>query len=226
MIRSAAFSAAKGDFLRLNLSGVGELVKQNVPRSELRQINEIVPDGDKIVAGLQNLTIDMKVDPKGMLSGTIRLKAASEEDADAIRTLAKTGLMAATAKLSNAPGTPEGVVKMIKGIKIGGSDGVVEIQTEASIGALLSTVSSNLLEYRRARQEIVCICNMKQIQAAVEQTMMAGTAKPTLKDLFGPDKYIKVELKCPLGGSYIIKYPGDDYTITCPHADKGHVLPQ
>ena len=134
--------------------------------------------------------------------------------------------MAATAKLSNAPGTPEGVVKMIKGIKIGGSDGVVEIQTEASIGALLSTVSSNLLEYRRARQEIVCICNMKQIQAAVEQTMMAGTAKPTLKDLFGPDKYIKVELKCPLGGSYIIKYTGDDYTITCPHADKGHVLPQ
>ena len=126
------FTAAKGEFLRLYLSGIGELVKQNVPQGELSQLGGFVPNGDKIVTGLQTLTIDTKVDSNGMLSGTIRLKAASEEDADALRTLAKTGLMAATAKVSSDPETPEETKKMIKDIKIGGSDGVVEIQTGAS----------------------------------------------------------------------------------------------
>ena len=116
----------------LHLSGIGELVKQNAPRGALRQVGQFVSNGDKIIAGLQNLTIDTKVNPDGMLSGTIRLKAASEEDADTLRTLAKTGLMAVAAQVSNDPNTPEEAKKMIKDIKVSGSDGVIEIQSGVS----------------------------------------------------------------------------------------------
>ena len=47
-----------------------------------------------------------------MLAETIRLKTASEEDADTIRTLAKTGLMAAKAQLSKESEMPEAVKKL------------------------------------------------------------------------------------------------------------------
>jgi len=218
------FSAAKGELARIQLSGIGEFVKQNVPQDVLREANEVVSGGDKIVAGLQSLTIDTNLNSDGTLSGTIRLKAGSEEDADVIRTLAKTGLMAATAQLSKNSERPEDVQKAFKEIKIAGSDGVVEVKVDASIA--VSLFSENFLKYRQASQECACISNMKQIQAAAEQTLMSGK-KPTAENLYGPDKFFRVEPKCPLGGSYIIKFTGDgyDYTITCPHADKGHVLP-
>lgn len=219
------FSAAKGELARIQLSGIGEFVKQNVPQDALCEANEVVSGGDKIVAGLQSLTIDTNVNSDGTLSGTIRLKAGSEEDADSIRTLAKTGLIAAAAQLSKNSERPEDVQKAFKEIKIAGSDGVVEVKVDASIA--VSLLSENFLEYRQTSQKFACISNMKQIQAAVEMSLMSDK-KPTPENLYGPDKYIKVEPKCPLGGSYIIKKtPGEDsdYKIICPHADKGHVLP-
>ena len=151
----AGFSAAKGELMRLQLSGIGDMVKQNVPRSHLRQIENVVPDGAELVCGLQNLTIDTKVMPDGMLSETIRLKTASEEDADKLRTLAKTGLMTATAQMSKNLGAPEEATKIIKAIKISGSDGVVEVQSglaSAGIlaGALFPAVSSAMLSAQTA----------------------------------------------------------------------------
>ena len=44
---------------------------------------------------------------------------------------------------------------------------------------ILATAIPNFMKYRGEAQANTCISNMKQIQAAVEQTMMAGTAKPT-----------------------------------------------
>lgn len=149
------FSAAKGELMRFHLSGIGELVKQNVPQDALSQAGKVVSDGDKIVAGLQSLTIDTKVKPDGMLAETIRLKTASEEDADTIRTLAKTGLMAAKAQLSKESEMPEAVKKLFMDIKIAGSDGVVEIQSGiASVGilagALFPAISSAMLNAQTA----------------------------------------------------------------------------
>ena len=149
------FSAAKGELMRLHLSGIGDLVKKNSSKGELRMIGNFVPDGDKLVCGLQDLTIDTKVKLDGMLSETIRLKTASEEDADKLRTLAKTGLMAATAQMSRNKNMPEDAKKMIQEVKIGGSDGVVEVQSgiaSAGImaGALFPAVSSAMLSANTA----------------------------------------------------------------------------
>ena len=149
------FSAVKGKLMRLWLSGIGDLVKQNVPKPYLSQIGKFIPDGEGLVVGLQTLTIDTKVKLDGMLSETIRLKTASEEDADKLRTLAKTGLMTAKAQVSKNAEMPEDAKQIINGIKVAGSDGVVEIQSGIATvgilaGALFPAISSAMLSAQTA----------------------------------------------------------------------------
>ena len=68
-----------------------------------------------------------------------------------------------------------------------------------------------------------CVSNMKQIQTAFEQALMAGQEVKSVSDLCGANKYIKVEPKCPLGVGYQIDTNGN---VTCLSGEKGHVLPQ
>lgn len=144
----AGFSAAKGELLLCHLSDIGNLARKNTSRDDLNAIKEILPDGDEIVYGLRNLTIKTKVGTDGLLSDSIRLEAASEKEADQLRTLAKTGLMKAEAQLSEGPKEiPERVKKMFEDVKIGGKDGVIEIQASGlsaagvAAGALFPAIS-------------------------------------------------------------------------------------
>ena len=66
-----------------------------------------------------------------------------------------------------------------------------------------------------------CVSNMKQIQTAFEQALMAGKTVKSISDLCGADGYFKVEPKCPLGGRYQID---KDFNITCSSGEKGHSL--
>ena len=50
---------------------------------------------------------------------------------------------------------------------------------------------------------------------------MAGVATPTMADIVGSDKYIKVTPKCPGTGSYTL--PADDTSDpTCSSQDSGY----
>lgn len=66
-----------------------------------------------------------------------------------------------------------------------------------------------------------CVSNMKQIQTAFEQALMAGKTVKSISDLCGADGYFKVEPKCPLGGRYQID---KDFNITCSSGEEGHSL--
>ena len=68
-----------------------------------------------------------------------------------------------------------------------------------------------------------CVSNMKQIQAAWEQALLAGKEVKSISDLCGADRYLKVEPECPLGEKYQIDKDGN---IVCPSGATGHVLPQ
>ena len=172
------FSAANGEFMRLKLSGIGDFVQQNVTQDDLQQIGDFVPDGDKIIGGLQNLTIDTKVKPDGKLSETIRLKTASEENADTIRTSAKAGLMVATAQMSNDPKTPKGVTQLIKDVKIGGSDGVVEVQSGiSSVGLLAFVAVPNYMNYLADARITTTRSLIKNIEVACQMYNMKHGGK-------------------------------------------------
>ena len=77
---------------------------------------------------------------------------------------------------------------------------------------------------KSARDRDSCIANLKQIEAAMEQCLIGGKI-PTPEHLYGPDRYLRNEPTCPLGGHYKINKSDKGYTVVCPHADKGHRLP-
>ena len=85
--------------------------------------------------------------------------------------------------------------------------------------------ASSFLEYRKESQKQACLTNMNQIRSAAEMCRLSGK-KPTRENLFGLDGYIKVELTCPLGGTYKITADDKRVKVACPHADEGHVLPE
>jgi len=98
----------------------------------------------------------------------------------------------------------------------------------AIIGILAAIAIPNFLRSRRQSQTNACIANLKQIQGAKEQSLLAGQGV-TAADLFGAEKYIKVEPKCPAQPtvSYTI---GDENTDpTCSYtaaAGYEHKIPE
>lgn len=85
----------------------------------------------------------------------------------------------------------------------------------AIIGILAAIAIPNFLRSRRQSQTNACIANLKQIQGAKEQSLLAGGGV-TADELFGDAKYIKVKPKCPAGGTYTIG--GADTDPTCNYA--------
>ena len=74
---------------------------------------------------------------------------------------------------------------------------LVEIMIVVAIIAILAAVAiPNFLKYRKSSQATACISNLKQIQTAKEQVLMAGKT-PDSSNVFGATGLIKVEPHCP-----------------------------
>ena len=74
---------------------------------------------------------------------------------------------------------------------------LVEIMIVVAIIAILAAVAiPNFIKYRRTSMATACVSNLKQIQAAKEQCLMAGK-ELTGANLYGPSGLIKVEPHCP-----------------------------
>ena len=104
-------------------------------------------------------------------------------------------------------------IKMKKGFTL------VEIMIVVAIIAILAAVAiPNFIKYRRSSQATACVSNLKQIQAAKEQVLLAGK-EISSANLYGSTGYIKVEPHCPAQttASYTI---GDATTDpTCGYTD-------
>ena len=88
---------------------------------------------------------------------------------------------------------------------------------------LMCFAGSNFSAYRTASQRSACISNLKQIQVAYELSCMNGSRPDSVSDLVGVDKYIKIEPKCPAGGTYSFVLSGEEFIPVCSHP--GHELP-
>ena len=101
---------------------------------------------------------------------------------------------------------------------------VVEIMIVVLIIGLLAAIAiPNFILSRRRSHQNACIVNLRQIQNAKDQSLMVNGGI-TASDLFGPDKYIKVEPKCPAGGVYTVgdadANPSCDYTAAAGYEHK------
>ena len=95
----------------------------------------------------------------------------------------------------------------------------------AIIGILAAIAIPNFILSRRRSHQNACIVNLRQIQNAKDQSLMVNGGV-TSGDLFGNERYIKVEPKCPAGGVYTVgdadANPSCDYTAA---AGYEHALP-
>ncbi len=111
---------------------------------------------------------------------------------------------------------------------------LVEIMIVVAIIAILAAVAiPNFVKYRKSSQATACVSNLKQIQAAYEQSSLAGTKPTTVAELVGKDKYIKTDLYCPSDSTKVndaaYSVGGDDENPKCTalgeDADYPHALP-
>jgi len=67
----------------------------------------------------------------------------------------------------------------------------------AIIGILAAIAIPNFLRSRKMSQMNSCIANMKQLEGAREQALLAGNTDPKMSALCGPSAYVKVTPVCP-----------------------------
>ena len=102
----------------------------------------------------------------------------------------------------------------------------------AIIGILAAIAIPNFVRYRKQAQANACIGNLKQIQSATEQYLMANGEKSeqlTLDAICGSTLYLKSKPVCPSKGTYTLG--GSEENIpTCSFAatagsEYAHALP-
>ncbi len=108
---------------------------------------------------------------------------------------------------------------------------LVEIMIVVLIIGLLAAIAvPNFVKARKSTQTKACVDNMRQIEGAIEQSLMEGTTPTSVADLCGSDKYIKTEPHCPASPSSTYGIDATAETqVTCPMATAGtayadHVL--
>ncbi len=104
---------------------------------------------------------------------------------------------------------------------------LVEVMIVVAIIGLLAAVAiPNLVRAREMSQRDACISNLKQIECAISTWGIESHKKvgdPIIRtELFGPDKYIRQEPRCPAGGGYTYNAVGDFPQAGC--TQPGHIL--
>ena len=123
------FFAREGELLRMSISHFGKLIQQTMSPVNLQVLNQLMPNGAHAFLNLKSLTIDAKVSVDGTTSMVTALEAASEEDAEQFRTLAKMNLMTASAQIAKDSRVPKGMAqKMFGAVNVGGAGAKIEIR--------------------------------------------------------------------------------------------------
>ena len=108
---------------------------------------------------------------------------------------------------------------------------LVEIMIVVLIIGLLAAIAiPNFIKARKTTQMNACIDNLRQIEGAMEQAMMAGIPEPEKTDLFGSDAYVKIEPVCP-SSKTTYGLPAPNVRPVCPNptingTDYEHKLPE
>ena len=89
----------------------------------------------------------------------------------------------------------------------------------AIIGILAAIAIPNFLRSRKTSQMNSCIANMKQLEGAREQALLAGNTTISIGLLCGASAWVKDEPKCPTTKS---SYTVSDAvsTVVCPNPDQ------
>ena len=142
--------SSTGTVVGLFMTGVGELMRQTVPAEQLEGLNAI-PNGKQIFFGLKALALELKSASGTDIHLSVRLQAASEVDADVLRTFAKTGVMVGRAQLGQSPEQAGGLLKVLDGVKVGGAEGVLEVTLDTTVSDLTDALAKVIEQASRPK---------------------------------------------------------------------------
>lgn len=142
----ASFKLVGNDILRAKTVKVGEAVKKALPDPEmLKEVNSVIPDGDKLVLGLGAIELAAASDGKD-LKLDLSVETAADADAEKLITAAKGGLMMATAAVKQEAAKDEsakaalGALESAKAVNEGK---VAKLSVAAPAEPILKFVSEN-----------------------------------------------------------------------------------
>lgn len=102
---------------------------------------------------------------------------------------------------------------------------ILLLPVAATVGIMAGIAIPNFVQARSTSQKNACIHNLRQLEAAKLQWALENKKKnedvPTLDDLIGPQKYIRVMPACPAGGKYSLHSVEEKPTCSIPE----HGLP-
>ena len=220
------FRPANGGLVLLAIKDLGAILR-NLPSQRNIRL-PMLQNGNELIQGIQKIELALASKSGQQLALTLKLRTASDEDADNLRTLAKRMIAMAQNPKS---GTPKNVADSVKRLEIAGTRNEFEVHFDDILPLFSGLALPNFIKYRQTSRQAACISNLKQLQAAAEMCLLSG--KPiTEANLFGPNGYIKRKPTCPCGGEYIIlvdKDKPEGYSSSCPNAKTDpkfpHVLP-
>ena len=128
------------------MSGLNNAMRQGVSPEELESLKAMLPNGDKIVLGLKSAELRVQAASGESVQASLIVHAASEQDADPLRTVAKAGLMTARAQLAQDPGMPKAVLRAMESLKVGGANGVLEFSFTSTVSDLVAVLASVMAE--------------------------------------------------------------------------------
>ena len=138
------FTPARGSVARIFCSDFGKLLRLNA--KDARAMTAVIPNGEEILFGLKDFVLDVTASPAGTLGVSIRINADSDEHAEVLRTLAKTGLMVGRAQLAQAPEKPVDLLKVLEAVKVGGVGKSFEISIDTSLSDVVKAVYPFMLK--------------------------------------------------------------------------------
>ena len=143
------FSAKNGELLHFQVSDIGNMIKESAQLDEMRDLlprdlAALSSISEEILTGLKTLTADLKVTLSGAVKESIRLKAASEDDAELIRALASTTLIVAKTFASKSPDVPKELADAMKSFHVNGRGDTIEFSCEDVLALLGGTLAPTL----------------------------------------------------------------------------------
>ena len=148
-----SFALGANDVIRLKVAKVGENVKKSLPDPEmLKMVNQMVPDGDKIVLGLGAVELALGASDDGKnIKLDLTLDTAADADADKLVTVAKTGLMALTAQMKEGAekdADAKAAYEALQGVKIEAKGKVATLTASTAADPALKAISDKAKELK------------------------------------------------------------------------------
>ena len=165
----AGFSATNGEVFQICLSGIGDLVRDNIPSQSLAELNNFVLNADKIACGLKRLSISSTLQGDGTMANYIGLEAGSAEDAETLRALARSGIATGAAKLAKDKNVPREIANTVAAIAIAGEGSMVEVRGVDPIALVTGAMLPAIVSAQRSAQTSALSMKGRNLFVAITQ---------------------------------------------------------